>query len=189
VLGPVPGAIGTLQATEAIKLLTRVGRPLSGRLLLHDALEGQFRTVRLRAARPGCAACNGGDAATSALAKCRGPAGFDYDAFTGSQKMVEERPRVRLLAPEQRVSCAQLRGMLAERGRGVVLVDVRPSELYTVGRLAGSISVPITQVRSCTATVCSLSCVRMGDAATQSGPMRRRLDSALPDRRRDKAVV
>ncbi|MBV9496698.1 MAG: molybdopterin-synthase adenylyltransferase MoeB [Acidobacteria bacterium] len=48
VLGVLPGIVGTLQATEAIKLLTGIGEPLIGRLLLVDALRADFRTVRLR---------------------------------------------------------------------------------------------------------------------------------------------
>jgi adenylyltransferase/sulfurtransferase len=48
VLGVLPGIVGTLQAAEAIKLLTGIGEPLIGRLLLVDALRADFRTVRLR---------------------------------------------------------------------------------------------------------------------------------------------
>ena len=49
VLGPVPGIIGTLQAMEAIKVVTGVGQTLSRRLLLLDALQGRMHTVKLRA--------------------------------------------------------------------------------------------------------------------------------------------
>ena len=49
VLGVLPGLIGMIQATEAIKLLTGIGEPLIGRLLLVDALRMQFRTLKLRA--------------------------------------------------------------------------------------------------------------------------------------------
>jgi len=48
VLGVLPGIVGTLQATEAVKLLTGLGEPLIGRLLLVDALRGDFRTLKLR---------------------------------------------------------------------------------------------------------------------------------------------
>lgn len=154
VLGPVPGAIGTLQATEAIKILTRVGRPLSGRLLLYDALEATFRTVKLRGPRPGCAACCSSDAE---LRACGGLRQYDYHAFTGGQAMEEKRAPVRLLPLEQRVSCEELRTLLrngggggggGERGGKVVLVDVRPAELYASGRLPGAVHVPMSQVRN-----------------------------------------
>src|SRR5687768_3602015 len=48
VLGVLPGIVGTIQATEALKLLLGIGESLTGRLLLIDALSSQFRTVRLR---------------------------------------------------------------------------------------------------------------------------------------------
>lgn len=56
VLGVLPGTIGLLQATEAIKLILGIGRPLIGRLLLLDALEMEFQEVRLRK-NPRCPAC------------------------------------------------------------------------------------------------------------------------------------
>ena len=58
VLGVLPGVIGLLQATEALKLLLGIGTPLVGRLLLFDALEMRFRELRLPrdAACPGCGA-------------------------------------------------------------------------------------------------------------------------------------
>src|SRR5882724_10220133 len=61
VLGVLPGVLGTLQATEAIKLITGVGDPLTGRLLTYDALEMRFHEFRV-ARRPDCAVC--GDAPT-----------------------------------------------------------------------------------------------------------------------------
>jgi molybdopterin/thiamine biosynthesis adenylyltransferase len=48
VLGALAGVIGTLQALEAIKLITRIGEPLIGRLLLYDALGGRFDTIRYK---------------------------------------------------------------------------------------------------------------------------------------------
>ncbi|MGC1729354.1 MAG: molybdopterin-synthase adenylyltransferase MoeB, partial [Steroidobacteraceae bacterium] len=56
VLGVLPGVLGTLQATEAIKLITGVGEPLIGRLLTYDALEMRFREFHV-ARRPDCAVC------------------------------------------------------------------------------------------------------------------------------------
>src|SRR5262245_42628515 len=56
VLGVLPGLVGTIQATEAIKLLLGIGTPLIGQLLLVDALETQFRRVKIRK-DPACPAC------------------------------------------------------------------------------------------------------------------------------------
>jgi adenylyltransferase/sulfurtransferase len=61
VLGAVTGVMGTLQATEALKEVLGIGEGMSRRLLLWDALDARFRTVRLRR-DPGCALC--GEAAT-----------------------------------------------------------------------------------------------------------------------------
>jgi len=64
VLGVLPGVIGLLQATEALKLLLGVGTPLVGRLLTYDALAGRFQELTLRR-DPACAAC--GNSAPSSL--------------------------------------------------------------------------------------------------------------------------
>src|SRR3954462_3321171 len=72
VLGVLPGLVGTIQATEGIKLILGVGEPLIGRLLLVDALTMQFRTVRLRK-DPNCPACG-----THEIREL-----IDYDQFCG----------------------------------------------------------------------------------------------------------
>jgi len=56
ILGSVAGTLGTLQATEAVKVLLGVGESMAGRLLVYDALGGSFRTVRY-ARDPACPAC------------------------------------------------------------------------------------------------------------------------------------
>src|SRR5688572_4459829 len=72
VLGVLPGLVGTIQATEAIKIITGAGQPLIGRLLLVDALTMQFRTIKVRR-DPECPACG-----TRELKEL-----IDYDAFCG----------------------------------------------------------------------------------------------------------
>src|SRR5438445_1125264 len=72
VLGVLPGLVGTIQATEGIKLILGVGEPLVGRLLLIDALSMRFRTVRLRK-DPNCPACG-----THEITEL-----IDYDQFCG----------------------------------------------------------------------------------------------------------
>jgi molybdopterin/thiamine biosynthesis adenylyltransferase len=64
----VPGIMGMLQASEALKLLLGIGEPLVGRLLLHDALDGTFNELQLRR-DPHCPACGDGApvAATSGV--------------------------------------------------------------------------------------------------------------------------
>ena len=74
VLGMLPGMVGTVQATETVKLIMDIGRPLTGRLLLIDALDMEFRTVRLRR-DPACPLC-GDDPTVTEL--------IDYDQFCGT---------------------------------------------------------------------------------------------------------
>jgi molybdopterin/thiamine biosynthesis adenylyltransferase len=56
VLGVLPGVIGVLQATEAVKLILGIGQSLAGRLLIYDALGTRFRELKLRR-DPTCAVC------------------------------------------------------------------------------------------------------------------------------------
>lgn len=73
VLGILPGFIGTLQATEVIKMLTGIGEPLIGRLLMVDALDMNFRTLNVPT-NPDCPVC-GDDPSVTEL--------IDYEAFCG----------------------------------------------------------------------------------------------------------
>ncbi|MCH2524830.1 MAG: molybdopterin-synthase adenylyltransferase MoeB [Dehalococcoidia bacterium] len=73
VLGALPGMVGTIQATEAIKLILGIGDPLSGRLLLIDALEMDFRTVKMRR-NPKCPLCGDNPTVTELI---------DYEVFCG----------------------------------------------------------------------------------------------------------
>jgi molybdopterin/thiamine biosynthesis adenylyltransferase/rhodanese-related sulfurtransferase len=74
VLGVLPGVIGTVQATEALKLLLGIGDPLIGRYLLYDALDGSFREVRLRR-DPACPVCGENPTITDYI---------DYEGFCAS---------------------------------------------------------------------------------------------------------
>ena len=176
VLGPVPGVIGTLQALEAMKILSGVGQPLAGALLLYDALSARFSRVKLRGRRADCFACGANDAAppgavdTSApaevmggaapraadnaptprskLAACGGPAGFDYASFTGGQTLEEAAPTTRLLQPSQRLDCEQLQALLQRSNSGALaLLDVRPRALFEAAHMQGAVNVPIDEVR------------------------------------------
>ena len=71
VLGILPGVVGTIQATEAIKIILGQGEPLVGRLLTYDSLKMQFRTLKLRR-DPGCPVCGTSPSITSYI---------DYEGF------------------------------------------------------------------------------------------------------------
>lgn len=114
VLGVLPGLVGTIQATEGIKLILGVGEPLVGRLLLIDALSMRFRTVRLRK-DPNCPACG-----THEITEL-----IDYDQFCGvtPEATVANTNQIPEIAP------AELAERL-RRGDDIDLIDVRePHEL------------------------------------------------------------
>ena len=73
VLGMLPGMVGTVQATETVKLIMDIGKSLSGRLLIIDALDMEFRTVKIRR-NPDCPVCGDNPTVTELI---------DYEAFCG----------------------------------------------------------------------------------------------------------
>ena len=114
VLGVLPGLVGTIQATEGIKLILGVGEPLVGRLLLIDALTMRFRTVKLRK-DPNCPACG-----THEIKEL-----IDYDQFCGvaPEAATVSTNEIPEITPTELV--ARLR-----RGDAIDLIDVRePHEL------------------------------------------------------------
>jgi sulfur-carrier protein adenylyltransferase/sulfurtransferase len=123
VLGVLPGVLGTLQATEAIKLITAVGEPLLGRLLTYDALEMRFSEFKVNRRRD-CAVC--GDTPTITE-----PQDMQRDAAT----------------PEglRRLSAAALNELL-QRGEKPLLVDVREDAEFAAGHLEGALHIPLGQL-------------------------------------------
>ena len=112
VLGLLPGLVGTLQATEAVKLILGIGEPLVGRLLLVDALGATFRTVHLRK-DPACPACG-----THEIKEL-----IDYDQFCGVNTVPTTTDQIPEITPAE---------LAAKRARGedFDLIDVRePYEL------------------------------------------------------------
>ena len=125
VLGVLPGVMGTLQATEAIKLVTGIGEPLVGRLLVYDALQMRFDEFRF-ARRPECAAC--GDRPTIT-------APFDPPAARETAM-----PSDKLL----RLSPADTRALLGKPG--FVIVDVREPYEFEAGHLPDSLHIPLGEL-------------------------------------------
>src|SRR5438094_208819 len=118
VLGVLPGVIGTIQATETIKLITGVGEPLIGRLLLFDALRMEFRHLRLRK-DPNCAVC-GEQPTISQL--------IDYEGFCNPAETGEITP-------------AQLGKM-----NDPLIIDVREPHEFKQGHLEGAWLIPVGQL-------------------------------------------
>jgi adenylyltransferase/sulfurtransferase len=122
VLGVLPGIVGAIQATEAIKLLAGIGEPLVGRLLLFDALRLSFRELTL-ARDPGCPVC--GDHPTIREL-------VEYDPFcalpTDPEATMPEKKEV----PE--MSVTELKARL-DHGDRLTLIDVREPHEWEIGNL------------------------------------------------------
>ena len=126
VLGVLPGVLGTLQATEVIKLITGVGQPLTGRLLTYDALDMRFSEFRIQR-RPDCAVC--GDAPT--ISEPRDPPA--------------QRPAA--TAGVRHLSASELHQLLsAAPGDAPLLIDVREVREFSFGHLEGAINIPLGQL-------------------------------------------
>lgn len=127
VLGVLPGLVGTIQATEGIKLILGVGEPLVGRLLLIDALTMQFRTVRLRK-DPNCPACG-----THEITEL-----IDYDQFCGVT--TESNATNPNEIPE--ITPTELSARLA-RGDDIDLIDVREPYELDIARIPNVRLIPL----------------------------------------------
>ena len=126
VLGVLPGLLGLVQATEAVKLVVGAGEPLVGRLLLVDALRMDFRTVKLRR-NPRCPACG-----TREITKL-----IDYQQFCGIGGPEEETNDVPVIAP------SELEVRLAQ-GDDLDLVDVREPHEWEIARIEGARLAPLS---------------------------------------------
>jgi molybdopterin/thiamine biosynthesis adenylyltransferase/rhodanese-related sulfurtransferase len=126
VLGVLPGLVGTIQATEGIKLLLGIGEPLIGRLLLIDALSMQFRTMRLRK-NPNCPACG-----THEIREL-----IDYDQFCGIGGDPLQDPHG---IPE--ITPAELAAK-QQRRDDFDLIDVREPHEWAIAKIPGARLVPL----------------------------------------------
>jgi len=131
VLGVLPGLIGTIQATEAIKLILGIGEPLIGRLLLVDALGARFRTVKLRK-NPSCPAC--GTHEITAL--------IDYEEFCGVPQAVAAAGLDRELPEITPHELLQRR----QAGEEVDLIDVREPHEWDIARIPGARLIPLAEL-------------------------------------------
>jgi molybdopterin/thiamine biosynthesis adenylyltransferase/rhodanese-related sulfurtransferase len=131
VLGVLCASIGSIQVTEAIKLLTGIGDPLVGRLMVYDALEMSYRTIKIRK-DPDCPLCGPNRTQTGLLE--------DYEAFCGtiSQQALEA-------AQQSTISVRTLKKMIDEKAN-FVLIDVREPNEFEIVRIPGSILIPKQQI-------------------------------------------
>lgn len=124
VLGVLCSSIGSIMVTEAIKLITGIGEPLIGRLMIYDALEMSYKTLKLRKDPEG-------EPITGLI---------DYDSFCGA--ITDEAAEA---AAGNTISVAQLNDWLSEREAGkrdFLLVDVREQVERDINEIPGSILLP-----------------------------------------------
>ncbi|KAI4307969.1 hypothetical protein L6164_031093 [Bauhinia variegata] len=141
VLGVVPGIIGCLQALEAIKIASAVGEPLSGRMLLFDALSARIRIVKIRGRSMDCEVC--GENTTFTQQKLRE---FDYENF--AQTPLSPAPlKLNLLPTESRISSKEYSEKIRNK-EPRVLVDVRPEVHFKIVSLPNSLNIPLSNLES-----------------------------------------
>jgi adenylyltransferase/sulfurtransferase len=132
VLGVLPGTVGTLQATEALKLILGIGESLIGRLLLYNALDMSFEFVTLRK-NPSCKVCAPEPEITELI---------DYEAFCGVPGHDHEDGSV---GGGWDIEAGELAGRL-QRGERVKLLDVREPHELEISRLEGAQLIPLGQL-------------------------------------------
>ena len=125
VLGVLPGTVGTIQATEAIKLLLDIGEPLIGRLLIFDSLRMTFRELRLRK-DPECPICGENPSIRELI---------DYERFCGIPSSTTEHPMANDNETEiPEITPTELKQRL-DRGEAVTIIDVRDPHEWEIGNL------------------------------------------------------
>src|ERR671939_902827 len=130
VLGILPGAIGTIQATETVKLILGIGEPLIGRLLLYDALDMRFREMKLHK-DPSCPICGENPTVTELI---------DYQEFCGipqanAQAAMDEVPEISVQELKKRL----------DNGGDVSVLDVREPHEYEVANI-GARLIPLGEL-------------------------------------------
>jgi molybdopterin/thiamine biosynthesis adenylyltransferase/rhodanese-related sulfurtransferase len=126
VLGVLCASIGSIQVNEAIKLITGIGESLSGRLMIYDALEMSYKTVKINK-DPECAVCGKNPTVTELI---------DYEAFCGA---VSEEAEAAVVGST--ISAKDLKGML-DSGDNIFLVDVREPNEYEIVSIPGATLIP-----------------------------------------------
>nr|MBA2465669.1 ThiF family adenylyltransferase [Nocardioidaceae bacterium] len=130
VLGVLCASIGAIQVNEAIKLLTGIGEPLLGKLMIYDALEMEYRKLAVRK-DPECAICGDNPTVTELI---------DYETFCGA--VSDEAADA---AAGSTISVTSLEQWLKERDNGerdFVLVDVREQNEFEINQIPGSVLIP-----------------------------------------------
>lgn len=142
VLGVLPGMVGMIQATEAIKLILGIGEPLIGRFVIYDALKMKFRELKLRK-DPDCPVCGTNPTVTELI---------DYEQFCGvapptGQPVVEAPATTMSTGPGgiPEISAVDLKARL-DRGDDLVILDVREPHEVQICRIEGTTLIPLGEI-------------------------------------------
>ncbi|WP_242157785.1 molybdopterin-synthase adenylyltransferase MoeB [Aestuariivivens sediminis] len=135
VLGVLPGIMGTVQATEVIKLILDKGKPLIGRLLVYNALDMRFSEIRLHK-NPNCEICGEHPTIKELI---------DYDVFCGVKKD-ESKISHSTIDPQDNKEIQPQSLLHLIRKDEVFLLDVREPHEYEIARIEGSELIPLQQI-------------------------------------------
>ena len=164
VLGVLPGIIGTIQATEAIKVITGIGEPLVGRLLLYDALRMKFRDITL-ARDPDCPVCGDAPTITALVA---------YDQVCQTDDPMKDDPTKD--APMKDEMTVDELHQWRESGHPHMLIDVREPFEHASANIPGATLIPMGEVMS---QLAALPTDRTVVVQCQSGGRSARVTAAL----------
>uniref|UniRef100_A0AAQ5YRG4 Adenylyltransferase and sulfurtransferase MOCS3 n=1 Tax=Amphiprion ocellaris TaxID=80972 RepID=A0AAQ5YRG4_AMPOC len=135
VLGVVPGIMGCFQALEVLKIASGQGSSCGQQLVMFDAQDARFRSIKLRPKQPGCAVCGENPSVTQLV---------DYEAFCGSAATDKCR-KLNLLSKDQRITVQDYKSILDNAGPHVLL-DVRPLVEVDICHLPFSLNIPLSSL-------------------------------------------
>jgi molybdopterin/thiamine biosynthesis adenylyltransferase/rhodanese-related sulfurtransferase len=128
VLGILPGVVGTIQATEAVKLIIGAGEPLINRFMLYDALKMRFRELKLRK-DPDCPVCGDNPTVTELI---------DYDQFCGITPVLTKAES----SDGSETTVGDLKGRI-DKGNAPFILDVREPQEFQICQIPGSVLIPL----------------------------------------------
>ncbi|AIQ98180.1 molybdopterin-synthase adenylyltransferase MoeB [Prochlorococcus sp. MIT 0801] len=127
VMGILPGIMGTIQAAEAIKIITNIGYPLNGRILIFNALKMQFKELKLKS-----------DPENRNIHKL-----IDYKGFCSEVKVKNE-----VDCDIKSISIKELKKLLGQSSKEILLIDVRDQNEYNQYSIQGSTLIPLSTIES-----------------------------------------
>jgi len=145
VLGVLPGTIGTLQATEVIKLIVGTGEPLIGKMLLYDAQEMEFTKIRVRK-DPNCPVCGIPHEQVELIDYeqfCGMPA-HDHSTFQNVTQLADE---IKTAIAGGEITVTQLKARI-DAGEDLYILDVRNPVEFEIAKLDGTFKLPKPEIES-----------------------------------------